>query len=89
MVFGKFNNWRTNSLFSIGNGTNDSNRSNALTLDWEGNLEIMGKLKCSEMTVTNNISLESSNAGVILTSKSGNKYKLIVEDDGTLVTEKV
>lgn len=29
--------------FIIGNGTTESNRSNALTLDWNGNLEVAGK----------------------------------------------
>lgn len=28
----------------IGNGTDDNNRSNAMTLDWDGNLEVAGKL---------------------------------------------
>ena len=30
--------------FTVGNGTNANNRSNAMSLDWEGNMEIQGDL---------------------------------------------
>ncbi len=29
----------------VGNGTNSNNKNNALTLDWEGNLEVQGEIK--------------------------------------------
>lgn len=32
-------------LFSVGNGSDDSNRSNALTVDWNGNVEAAGDIE--------------------------------------------
>lgn len=40
-VIGKYNN-STNGAFVIGNGNGSSNRSNALVVDWSGNLTITG-----------------------------------------------
>lgn len=40
IAFGRYNDPSTGRhLFALGNGTSDSNRSNALTVDWDGNLE--------------------------------------------------
>ena len=46
-VSGKFNVEDTNNKYSeiIGNGSGDDNRSNARTLDWNGNEELLGNLK--------------------------------------------
>ena len=38
-AIGKFNSPQQNTAFEIGNGTTESNRSNALTVDWDGNIE--------------------------------------------------
>ena len=35
-AIGKYNKDETDLLFAIGNGTSDNNRSNALTVDWDG-----------------------------------------------------
>lgn len=52
-VFGKYNDpgsWNDDEnnvgtyAFTVGNGKNNDNRSNALTLDWDGNLEIAGDI---------------------------------------------
>lgn len=37
-VIGRYNSNKSNSVFEIGNGTSDSARSNALTVDWSGNV---------------------------------------------------
>jgi len=47
--FGKYNSYYSGlyygaPLFCVGNGTSDTNRSNALSLDTDGNLEIAGEL---------------------------------------------
>lgn len=39
---GRFNIADTTSALIVGNGTDDSNRSNAFALDWDGNLETAG-----------------------------------------------
>jgi hypothetical protein len=53
----------------VGNGTSDSARSNAHTLDWDGNAWYAGTVECT---------------GIILTSPNGTKYQISVADDGTL-----
>lgn len=53
----------------VGNGTADNARSNAHTLDWNGNAWYAGTVKC---------------AGIILTSPNGTEYQITIADDGTL-----
>lgn len=43
-AIGKFNDNKEGNLFEIGNGTSDTSRSNALTVDSSGNLMIAGNL---------------------------------------------
>ena len=43
-VFGKYNDPNNNLAEIVGNGTSDSARSNARTLDWSGNETLAGKL---------------------------------------------
>lgn len=57
---GKYNVIDTTSLFVIGNGTDDSNRSNALKLDTNANLRISGK----ELSL-GNLCLKTSNDSAI------------------------
>lgn len=39
-------------LFIIGNGTADNARSNAMTVDWSGNMELAGSIKIGSTTLT-------------------------------------
>lgn len=57
--------------YIVGNGTGTavSKRSNAHTLDWDGNAWYQGTVECT---------------GIILTSPNGTKYKVTVTDSGTL-----
>jgi hypothetical protein len=57
----------------VGNGTN-SGRSNAYTLDWSGNAWYKGTIEAT---------------GIILKSPSGKRFKVTVNDDGTLATTAV
>lgn len=63
----------------IGNGTSlaDNKRSNAYTLDWEGNAWFAGDVE------TNSIILRSSTPG------STKKFKLSIDDSGTLTTTEI
>ena len=82
--FGHYNDyaedWNTNeeeySRFAlvVGNGKSEDTRSNALTLDWDGNLEVQTSVKtpCA-----------------ILISPDGSEFKLKVANDGTLSAERV
>lgn len=70
-AIGKYNITDTSSIFIVGNGTDDSHRSNAMTLDKSGNLEI------------SSIILKSS------TLNSTQKFKLTIDDNGSLTIERV
>ena len=43
-VIGHYNSNKSNTAFEIGNGSNDNKRSNALTVDWSGNIVAAGGL---------------------------------------------
>lgn len=61
----------------VGNGTDESNRSNAYTLDWEGNAEFAGTVKGKGFIIP------SSTAG------STKKFKITVDDTGALTATEV
>lgn len=44
VVIGKYNSNTYNNAFEIGNGTSDSARSNAMTVDWSGNVRAAGNM---------------------------------------------
>lgn len=46
-VFGQYNDNDSNNLLEIGNGTSDSSRSNAFTVDWSGNISSGGDVTAS------------------------------------------
>lgn len=58
----------------VGNGKSSSARSNAYTLDWDGNACFSGSVECN---------------GIIMKSPSGTRYKITVSDNGTLTTTKM
>ena len=49
---GKWNTQRANCLFSVGCGTSDSARKDALFIDTSGNVDISGNLKIGSTTLT-------------------------------------
>ncbi len=52
-VIGKYNDNQLNNAFEIGNGTADNARSNAMTVDWDGNGVFAGKLTVGAAPVNN------------------------------------
>ena len=69
----------TNGAFVIGNGSHPlystaPNRSNALVIDWSGNATFAGQI---------------STSSIILTSPNGTKFKITVNDEGTLTSTKI
>ena len=76
-VIGKYNildtTAKTSNAFIIGNGTSDL-RSNALTVDWNGNLKAAGSVETTS---------------VILSSPNGTKFKVTVDDDGILTSTEI
>ncbi len=57
----------------VGNGKDGNNRSNAHTLDWDGNAWFAGTVETTAL---------------VLKSPNGTKFKVTVKDDGTLTTVK-
>ena len=70
---GKYNkvDWGKQYAEIVGNGTADNARSNAYTLDWDGNAWYAGMIEC---------------AGIILKSPGGLRFKITVENNGELVS---
>lgn len=79
-VSGKYNIEDTANTYAeiIGNGTSNSDRSNARTLDWNGNEWLAGSL-----TADGGIILSSSTEG------STKKFKITVDDTGALTSTEV
>lgn len=55
----------------VGNGKSDNNRSNAHTIDWDGNGWFAGDVEAQ---------------AIVLVSPNGGKFRLTVSDDGELIT---
>lgn len=49
-AIGKYNDNQTDTAFEIGNGTSINARSNALTVDWSGNVSAAGQVKSTPTT---------------------------------------
>lgn len=60
-TIGKYNDNKVNTAFEIGNGTSDTARSNALTVDWSGNVDIAAGAKYK----INGTALSASDVGAI------------------------
>lgn len=76
-VQGKYNidpGKNSNLAHIVGNGESDTQRSNAHTLDWEGNGWFAGTVEATAM---------------ILTSPGGKRFKVTVDDSGTLSAAEV
>ena len=75
-VLGYANALDSSKLFILGNGYYDSSqpgtpvlvRSNALTVDWDGNLNISGAFKSLFKVVTTTVSVSAGSAGVVSTA---------------------
>ena len=70
-VQGKYNIENINYAHIVGNGASNSQRSNAHTLDWQGNAWFAGNVETQ---------------GIVLTSPNGTKWKITVTNDGKLET---
>ena len=71
-ALGKFNVADTTSAVVIGNGTADNARSNALTVDWSGNVNIASGAKYK----INGTDLSASDVGAVPTSRTVNSKAL-------------
>lgn len=72
MLCGQFNDAtsiKSTTAYVFGNGTSDSKRSNAHTLDWSGNAWYAGSVECTAL---------------IMKSPNGTRYQITVDDSGTL-----
>ena len=62
-VQGKYNIADKTSAFIIGNGSSDNARSNAVKIDWSGNLEVAGDLKDGSGNTLNNMMSKTNPTG--------------------------
>ena len=62
-VQGKYNIADETSAFIIGNGSGDNVRSNAMKVDWSGNLEVAGDLKDGSGNTLNNMMSKTNPTG--------------------------
>ena len=62
-VQGKYNIADETSAFIIGNGSSDNARSNAMKVDWSGNLEVAGDLKDGSGNTLNNMMSKTNPTG--------------------------
>lgn len=78
-AIGFYNSNQSDTVFEIGNGTSDDDRSNALTVDWGGNVNAAGILSAGAISsglfsvVNVSISVSASAAGAVANSKSVSK----------------
>lgn len=70
-AIGKYNDNKSNTAFEIGNGTNGNSRSNAFTVDWEGNTEAAGDITDGSENVLAD-KADSSSLATVATSGSYN-----------------
>lgn len=66
------------SLFIIGNGTADNARSNALTVDWSGNVVASGTLRASTETPTASVTASTGTLVSTTAKRFGNVVQLLV-----------
>lgn len=70
-ALGKWNVADTTSAVILGNGTDDNNRSNALTVDWSGNVDAAGDVSATDGTFTGALSANSATLSTPLPKASG------------------
>ncbi len=78
-VFGEYNDYNTQSLFSIGCGISDTSRANAFTVDGGGNLWIKGQYKADYGYDFSNAIASETVLGAIKVGEN-----LSISEDGTL-----
>ena len=80
-AIGKYNVEDTNNTYAlvIGNGTDDDNRSNALTVDWNGNIKIYNP----NLTVGTTPSSNNNNMALYLGDKNGNRMGCVAYNYST------
>ena len=73
-VHGKFNIENTSGRYAhiVGNGEDDDNRSNAYTLDWDGNAWFAGSVEGTSLILSSS------------TPNSTKRFRITVDDNGTL-----
>lgn len=69
-AIGRYNNNRFDTAFEIGNGSDNDNRSNALVVDWFGNVDITGSYK------VNGMALSALDVGAVPTTRKINNKTL-------------
>lgn len=70
-ALGRYNVPDTTSAVIIGNGTSNTARSNALTVDWNGNVSAAGDVSATDVTASGTVSANSATLATPLPKASG------------------
>lgn len=87
LIMGINENNQSTCAFIIGNGASEDSRSNALTIDWDGNLYCAGLISCTGITSTGNISCaDISCEDITATGKVNDVDLYCISTEGTLAS---
>lgn len=75
-VIGRYNKTDTDSAVIIGNGTDDTNRSNAIKIGWDGSVQSSGRLQSAKETKT--VQLSNSASGTMELYRKGDLVMAII-----------
>lgn len=86
-AIGRYNSTNTARAFIVGNGSSDTNRSNALALDWDGNMWITGNLSASgSLTVGSPIAVNMGGTGQTAVETISTISSIITADSNWTIT---
>ena len=86
-VIGRYNSTNTARAFIVGNGSSDTNRSNALALDWDGNMWITGNLSASgSLTVGSPVAINMGGTGQTAVETVSTISSIITADSNWTIT---
>ena len=86
-AIGRYNSTNTARAFIVGNGSSDTNRSNALALDWDGNMWITGNLSASgSLTVGSPVAINMGGTGQTAVETVSTISSIITADSNWNIT---
>ena len=86
-AIGRYNSTNTARAFIVGNGSSDTNRSNALALDWDGNMWITGNMSVSgSLTVGSPVAINMGGTGQTAVETVSTISSIITADSNWTIT---
>ena len=86
-AIGRYNSTNTARAFIVGNGSSDTNRSNALALDWDGNMWITGNMSVSgSLSVGSPVAINMGGTGQTAIETVSTISSIITADSNWTIT---